>query len=179
VRYLRQTHGAPLAPSIIFADANRYDEPLHPSLSCILWMKVGLDVVHMPIATNGSRYLAGIRDDLSSWAEYKAIRKADSKSIAKFVSEGWICRYGCPSLIIYDGGPKNQDMAKQLLQRYQIKNIQIVPYHPQSNNLIKQVHQDIIDALAKLTTNGSVGHWIEHLPGVIWADRITLRRSTG
>ena len=130
-------------------------------------MKVGLDVVHMPVATNGCKYLAGIRDDLSGWAEYKAIRKADSKAIAKFVYASWICRYGCPSLIIYDGGPENQGMAKQLFQRYQVKNIQIVPYHPQSNGLIERGHQNIIDALAKLTSNTSVGHWVEHLPAVI------------
>ena len=158
---------------------NRYDEPLHPTFSYSLWMKIGLDVVHMPVATNGCKYLAGIRDDLSGWAEYKAIRKADSKAIAKFVYASWICRYGCPSLIIYDGGPENQGMAKQLFQRYQVKNIQIVPYHPQSNGLIERGHQNIIDALAKLTSNTSVGHWVEHLPAVMWADRITVRRSTG
>jgi len=131
---------------------HRYDEPLHPTFSYSLWMKIGLDVVHMPTATDGCKYLVGIRDDLSGWAEYKAIRKANSRTIAKFIYETWICRYGCPMLIVYDRGPENQGVTKQLFKRYQIKNIQIVPYHPQSNSLVEQGHQNIVDALAKMAS---------------------------
>ena len=28
-------------------------------------------------------------------------------------------------------------------------------------------------------TSGCIGLWTEHLPGVMWADRITVRGSTG
>ena len=86
-------------------------------------MKLGLDVVHMPTATDGYKYLVGMRDDLSGWAEYKAIRKANSKTIAKFIYETWICRYGCPAVIVCGGSPKNQGITGQLLERYRIKNI--------------------------------------------------------
>ena len=159
---------------------HRYDEPPHPTFSYSLWMKIGLDVVHMPTARDGCKYLVGMRDDLSGWAEYKAIRKANSRTIAKFIYETWICRYGCPMLTVYDGGPENQGVTKQLLDRYRIRNIQIVPYHPQSNGLIKRGHQNIVDAIAKMTsTSGSIGSWTDHLPGVMWAYRITVRRSTG
>jgi hypothetical protein len=121
-----------------------YDEPLHPTFTTTIWMKigldVGLDVVHMPIARDGSRYMVGMRDDLSGWSEYKALRIADSRSVAKFVFETWIARYGCPMLIVNDGGPENQALTKELLRRYQIKNIQVAPYHPQSNGLVERRH---------------------------------------
>ena len=132
----------------------------------------------MPTARDGCKYLVGMRDNLSGWAEYKAIHKANSKMIAKFIYESWICRYRCPMLIVYDGGPENQGLTKQLLDRYRIRNIQIVPYHPQSNELIERGHQNIVDALAKIMS-GSIGLWTDHLPGVMWVDRITVRRSTG
>ena len=90
-------------------------------------MMIGIDVVHMPTAKDGCKYLEGMRDDLSRWAEYKAIRKANSRTIAKFLYETWICRYGCLMLIVYDGGPENHGLTKQLLDRYRIRNIQIVP----------------------------------------------------
>ena len=48
---------------------HRYDEPLHPTFSYSLWMKIGLDVVHMPTARDECKYLVGMRDDLSGWAE--------------------------------------------------------------------------------------------------------------
>ena len=66
---------------------HRYDEPLHPTFSYSLWMKIGLDVIHMPTARDGCKYLVGMRDNLSGWADYKAIRKANSRTIAKFIYE--------------------------------------------------------------------------------------------
>ena len=50
----------------------------------------------------------------------------------------------------------------------------IAAYHPQSNRLIERGHQPIIDALTKLGP-----YWVEHVPAVLWVDRITTRRSTG
>ena len=128
---------------------HRYDEPLHPTFSYSLWMKIRLDVVHMPTVSDRCKYLVEMRDDLSGWAENTAICKANSKTIAKFIYETWICRYGCPMLIIYNAGPEHQGLTKQLLDRYRIRIIQIVPYHPQANGIIEQGHQNIVDTLAK------------------------------
>ena len=80
--------------------------------------------------------MVGMRDDLSGWAEYKALRKADSRSVAKFIFEVWVARFGCPLLIVNDGGPENQALTKELLNRYNIRNVQVAAYHPQSNGLI-------------------------------------------
>ena len=58
--------------------------------------------------------------------------------------------------------------------------MQIVLYHPQSNGMVERSHQDIVDALAKVT--GEIGrprNWVWHLAGGMWADRITVRRSAG
>jgi hypothetical protein len=124
--------------------------------------------------------MVGMRDDLSGWAEYKALRKADSRSVAKFIHEVWIARFGCPLLIVNDGGPENQALTKELLKRYSIPNVQVAAYHPQSNGLVERGHQNIVDALAKLTApSGKPGTWPFHLAAVSWADRITVRRATG
>jgi hypothetical protein len=66
---------------------NRFDEPLHKTFSYGLWMKASLDVVHMPTASDGNRYMVEMRDDLSGWSEYKPLRKADSRAVGKFVYE--------------------------------------------------------------------------------------------
>ena len=44
---------------------HRYDEPLHPTFSTMVFAKVGLDVVHMPAAMDVSKYMVGMRDDLA------------------------------------------------------------------------------------------------------------------
>ena len=104
---------------------HRYNEPLHPTFSTMVFAKVGLDVVHMPAATDRSKYMVGMRDDLSGWAEYKALRKASSQGVAKFIYEVWMARFGCPLLIVKDGGPENQALMKKLLERFNFRNVQV------------------------------------------------------
>ena len=124
--------------------------------------------------------MVGMRDDLSGWAEYKALRKADSRAIARFIYKVWMARFGCPLLIVNDGGPENQALTKELFSRYAVRNVQVATYHPQSNGLVERGHQNIVDALAKLTaSSGKPGTWPQYLAAVSWADRITVRKSTG
>ena len=159
---------------------HRYDKLLHPTFSTMVFAKVGLDVVHMPAATDASKYMVGMRDNLSGWVEYKALRKASSQAVAKFIYEVWMARFGCPLLIVNDGGPENQALTKELLERFNVRNVQVAAYHPQSNALVERGHQSIVDALAKLMAPwGKPGNWPAHLAAVSWADRITVRKYTG
>ena len=133
----------------------------------------------MPAATDGSKYMLGMRDDLSGWVEYKALRRASSRAVAKFIHEVWMARFGCPLLIVNDEGPENQAFTRELLERFNVRNVQVNAYHPQSNGLVERGHQSIVDELAKLTApSGKPGNWPAHLASVLWADRITVRRST-
>ena len=47
-----------------------------------------------------------------------------------------------------------------------------------ANGMIERGHQPIVDALSKLT-GGKPGMWPQHLHAVLWADRTTVRDSTG
>ena len=146
---------------------HRYDKPLHPTFSATVFAKVGLGVVHMPAATAGSKYLVGKRDDLSGWAEYKALRKASLRAVAKFIYEVWMGRFGCPLLIVNDGGPENQACMKELFERFNVRIVQVAAYHPQSNWLVECGHQNIVNTLAKLMApSGKAGNWPADLASV-------------
>ena len=60
-------------------------------------------------------------------------------------------RFGCPLPIVNDGGPENQAPTKGLLERFNVWILQAAAYHPQSNGLVERGHQNMVDALAKLT----------------------------
>ena len=100
-----------------------YDKPLHAAFSATVFYKVGLDVVHMPAATDGSKNMVGMQDDLREWAEYKALRRASSLAVANFIYQVWMARFGCPLLIVNDGGPENQALTKELLEEFNIRNV--------------------------------------------------------
>jgi len=129
-------------------------------------------VVYMPL-NEGFSKIVTIREYLSGWIEAKALRNADSKSVAAFVPE-WIVRFEIPGMIIHDNGPENKKIIKILIDRYRIRNVGVASYLPQSNAVIERGHQQFVDGLAKLGPK-----WVKNLPFVVWVDRITPRVSTG
>ena len=140
-----------------------------------LFAKVGLYVVHMPAATDRSKSMVGMRDDYSEWAEFKALRKASLKAVAKFIYEVWMACFGCLLLIVKDGGLENQTLTKELLVRFNVRNVQVATYHLQSNGLVERGNQNIVDTLAKLMAPlGRPENWPAHLAVVSCGHRITV-----
>ena len=76
-----------------------------------------------------------------------------------------------------DGGAENLDLTKDLLEHYHIQQTIISPYHPQSNGLVECGHESIVNSLAKYSKKPD--DWVKNLMLALWADRISVRRSTG
>jgi transposase InsO family protein len=155
----------------------RLDEALRPTWSAFMGDKWALDVVYMPSA-DGKNFLVLAREDVSGWVEGKAIANNDSASIAKFIWEDIICRHGLPLQIIMDNGPENSKLTEVLLQKYGVKRIVISSYHPQANGMIERGHQPIVNALSKHQSTHGVP-WPRGLHGMMWADRTTVKTTTG
>ena len=158
-------------------DPSRPEEALHPTWVAVLWQKVGLDVVYMP-PCEGYRFLVVARCDLSGWVEAKPLRTLSSRAVADFLWEDVICRHGCFGKLIIDGGSENKDAVAELARRYGVKRVVVSAYHPQANGMIERGHKPIVDALSKMSDGGST-NWVQNLPAVLWADRSTVRTSTG
>jgi len=154
----------------------RYEEPLHPTWSITVWEKVGIDVVHMPNAGN-YKYIVLARDDLSGWVEGRALTAANSRNVSRFIYEEVICRHGCPTRIVMDRGTENLNLTKELLERYRIQQTLVSAYHPQANGLVERGHDALVNSLAKYSKRAY--EWRQYLPLALWADRVSVRRSTG
>ena len=70
------------------------------------------------------------------------------------------------------------DLTKTLLEHYKIRNTVISGYHPQANGLVERGHAPIVNSLTKYC-GGSPQLWPQYLALALWADRISVRRSTG
>jgi len=158
--------------------ADGQEEELHSTFVNSTWEKVGLDVVSMP-EFDGFRYMVHARSDLSGWPEARAIRKNDSATVATFLWEEVICRHGVPSKLVVDGGPENKDLVATLAEKYGISRVVVSAYHPQANGMIERHHRSVVDALSKLTGGGAEKNWVRHLPAVLWAERTTVKQTTG
>ena len=158
-------------------DPSRPEEALHPTWVAVLWQKVGLDVVYMP-PCEGYKFLVVARCDLSGWVEAKPLRALSSRAVADFLWEDVICRHGCFGKLVIDGGSENKDAVAELAERYGVKRVVVSAYHPQANGMIERGHKPIVDALSKMSARGYT-NWVRILPAILWANRLTVRTSTG
>ena len=157
-------------------DGRRLEEALHPTWVSVMWQKVCVDIVYMP-RVKGFKYLVLARDDLSGWVEGRPLREKEAKGVAKFLFEDIVCRFGLYGKLIVDGGTENKSWVTEMTKKYGIRRIEISAYHPQANP-VERGHQQIKDGLAKLAEGGK-GNWLKNLHACLWADRTTVRASTG
>jgi hypothetical protein len=155
----------------------RFPDELHPTFGSALFEKVCMDILHMPAGVDQKKYLVLVREDFSGWVEGRALTKATSEKVADFMFQEVISWFGCPRKIVVDGGLENKAFTDRLGELYHIDWKVVSAYHHQANGLIERGHQPVVEALQKISKTPR--EWPKHLHSVLWADRISMRRSTG
>jgi len=100
---------------------------------------------------------------------------------SRIIYEEVICRFGTPESVVVDRGAENKKWTDLLLKHYNIWKITITPYDAAADGVIERGHRPIADVVSNLTacSDETKEMWIDHLLAVIWANRITVRRTTG
>ena len=116
--------------------------------SAALFEKVSIDVVKMPIS-RGKGYL--VVEDLTGWAEARALKDNNSASVARFIWEEIITKHGIFGKLVCDGGPENKKWVKDLMALYGADRVVVSPYNPRANGMVEWGRKPIVDSLSKLT----------------------------
>jgi hypothetical protein len=157
-------------------DAQKHRDTLHVSEDNVLFAKISIDVVHMPLC-RGKKYLIVAREAISGWVEARALSDATSEAVAKFLWEDIITRHGIFGKLVVDGGSENKGYVKILAAKYGILRVQVSAYNARANGQVERGHKPIKDSLSKLENEGQ-GRWVDNLHLVLWADRTTTKRTT-
>ncbi|CAM4646502.1 unnamed protein product [Caretta caretta] len=99
-----------------------------------------MDCAEMP-KSSGFHHLLVIMDQLSGWPEAIPTRKADARSVVKFLMKDIVPRFGVPEVINSDRG--SHFIAKILEELYRCLGIirQLhTPYHPQSAGQVERMN---------------------------------------
>ena len=84
-----------------------------------------------------------------------------------------------PDTLISDNGLQFDSRAfRDFCRGLGIMNRYSTPIYPQNNRQAEAVNKTILNGL-KRRLDGAKGNWAEELPNVLWAYRMTSRRSTG
>ena len=136
------------------------------------------DTMHMSPKSNGCGHIAHGRCGMTSWMEGRPLRSENGKSIAIWIFEDIICRWGCMVEIVTDNGGAYRAAVAWLEQKYGIKGIKISPYNSKANGRIERPHWDVRQMLYK-ATDGNPSKWFWFFYHVMWADRVTIRKGLG
>lgn len=156
--------------------------PMTPVLPLEPFQKWGLDFVG-PIKPAGSmtkaRYILVAMDYCTKWVEAKALRDNKASSVAKFLYETILTRYGCPIELVSDQGTHFLNkVVKELVDKHMIIHKKSTVYYPQANGQAESMNK-VLQNVLKKTVEHNRKDWDQKLNSALWAYRTTYKTTTG
>lgn len=153
---------------------------LNPILSSWPFTQWGFDIIGpFPRALGNKRYVVVAIDYFTKWVEAEALANIKDMDVKKFVWKSIIIRFRVPRVLISDNRLQfDSNVFREYCGSLRITNKYSSPAYPQSNEQAEATNKTIVNGLKK-RLEGTKSNWVEELLNVLWAYRITLRRSTG
>jgi len=139
----------------------------------------GIDVIGAikPKASNGHRFILVAIDYFTKWVEGTSYTNVTRKVVVKFTKKELIHRYGLPNKIITDNATNlNNQMMKELCEKFKIQHHNLSPYRPKMNRVVKAANKNIKKILQKMVI--TYKDWHEMLPFAPHGYRTSVRTST-
>ena len=137
-----------------------------------------LDQMHLHLGMGKKRYILVAIDYVTKWIEAVATKTDNANTIATFLYENIITRFGCPKELVSDCGIHfiNSTIAA-LTTKYEIKHRKTTPYHPRANGQTEKTNGILCKILTK-TIFGAGIDWDTKLFVALWAYRIAYKVTT-
>ncbi len=141
---------------------------------------IGIDLIGpLRITSSGNKYIIVMTEYLTKWVEAKAIPDKKASTVAEFVYNEVITRFGAPKRMLSDQGTEFLNETIAALQSVmKIKGIHSSPYHPQANGHTERMNKTLCDMLAKYTLDHGE-EWDKWISAALYAYRTKKHTSTG
>jgi hypothetical protein len=148
-----------------------------PSRPSQLFRHIFIDCMNMPKA-HGKTQVIAARDDLSGYLEARMVAQANARNVAAFLWEDVICRWGAIEVLTSDNGSEFiGDAVKILVDKYGVAQIKISPYNSRASGIVERGHRTFREALIRSCDDPLT--WPTRFYHTLWAERATIRASTG
>ncbi|KAJ3385601.1 hypothetical protein HDU80_000627, partial [Chytriomyces hyalinus] len=120
---------------------------LLPLTVVMVWM---LDLIHMPMGTNGKRYLIHMVDRLSGYLEAMVFKHKAMLPMMKWVVENVFYQLGFCMVLIVDGGEFSSHEAQEISAILGFTIYVTSPHNHQALGEVERVHSPLVKAIAKV-----------------------------
>jgi hypothetical protein len=156
------------------------DEQLKSIPICDLFHRVALDTSGpLPETKAGNKSILVAIDHYSKWCEAKVVANHGAKTVAMFLEDDVICRYGVPKFILTDNGGEWAAEFDLMCKDYGIQHQRTAPQWPQCNGMAERMIKTIKHGITVLAaTPGKVDCWDEQLAKILFGYRCGIQAST-
>lgn len=153
--------------------------PLQPSVTSRPFERVALDILGpLPETPCKNKYILVIGDYFSKWTEAFPLPNQEASTIAKVLTEEWVCRFGVPRSIHSDQGRNFEStLFREVCRLLHIHKSRTSPYHAQSDGLIERFNRTLLSMLSLFVEDNQL-NWDTLLPYVMLAYRSSVHAST-
>ncbi len=143
------------------------------------WETVAIDLLTLPLTTEGHRYLLVAIDHFSRFSILVPLKDKQAKSVARALIDELFCKYNTPKVLLSDNGTElNNQMLSSICANYSITKYNVLAFHPASNGMVEQQNRKIIHHLRTLVGDVS-STWHEWVPQVMASLNTSLHKSIG
>ena len=131
----------------------------------------------MPVS-GGYKYIVQGRCSLTHWPEWDLLWQETGRTLANWILNSIIYRWGLLLEIITNNGPAFLKALAHLEKHYHIKHIRISGYNSRANSLVERSHFDVCESIFK-ACDGEESKWSTTAYSVFWAERVMVHRWMG
>src|SRR6266542_4410996 len=139
----------------------------------------GIDIVGPLSQTeDGYRYIVVAMDYFFRWPKARPLIHANVRQVAKFIYEEIICRFDAFRVLQSDRETHFvNEVIKKLTDKFRIQHSLSLPYHPQSNRLVKCFNRTLYKGLVKVAE--TINDWDTYIQPVLFSYQTRKLRITG
>ena len=143
--------------------------PLQSILEVKIFYVLGIDFMGPFPSCEGKEYILVTVDYVSKWVKAILTHSNDHRVFNKFIVSNIFSQFGCPRVIINDGGSHfTNSHFLDLLRKYGVRHRVTTPYHPKANRQVKVSNREVKNIFKKIIqTDGR--DWASKLLDALWA----------